>query len=358
MGTIEVVAGAQFGSEAKGHVTDQLTRRWLATDPDHRVHVVRVAGPNAGHTAHDPDGNPHALRTIPCAAVVDPEVVCYIAAGSEIDLDVLNHEIETLRAAGIQLKGRLYIDGQATILTPDHHQQETDANLTSNVGSTGKGIGAARADRLMRTATIASDPTVDLHPDASIITRTDMRYEHALRQGDHLIIEGTQGYGLGLHAGFYPFCTSSDCRAVDFLAMAGLVPWRDHVTRFNIWLVARTYPIRVAGNSGPLRYETTWEDLADQTDGYIKPERTTVTKKIRRVAEFDDQLVAEAIRANGGPPTVKLALMFADYLDPQIAGADHINSISDHVWEWIDEWCPLYPSFIGTGPNSGVFTNV
>ena len=357
MGTLEVVAGAQFGSEAKGHVTAQLVRRWLNTDPAHDVHVIRVAGPNAGHTAYDQNGTAHALRTVPCAAVVDPNVFCYIAAGSEIDPVVLWNEIEILKSHGIDMRDRLFIDSQATVLTASHHQTEHDANLTANVGSTGKGIGAARADRLMRTAPIINHVKDQLHPAVKVVDNIDMRYERALRRGDHVIVEGTQGYGLGLHAGHYPHCTSSDCRAIDFLAMAGLIPWRPSVESFHVWLVARTYPIRVAGNSGYLPYELDWSDLAEKTGGYIQPERTTVTKKIRRVAEFDPDLVFQAVYANGGLPTVKLALTFADYLDPTCAGVTTLPEIPEQIWQWQDDWLPFQASFIGTGPNSGVFND-
>ena len=67
----------------------------------------------------------------------------------------------------------------------------------------------------------------------------------------------------------------------------------------------RTLPIRVAGESGPLFAETTWEQLADESNGYIRPERTTVTNLIRRVGRWDSELAREAVQANGGVPTVR-----------------------------------------------------
>jgi adenylosuccinate synthase len=93
-------------------------------------------------------------------------------------------------------------------------------------------------------------------------------------------------------------------------------------------VVCRTFPIRVAGNSGPLNHETTWEALAGATDGYIQPERTTVTKKVRRVGRWDQQLVDRAMRANGGH-FAQMAVTFADYLDPSIAGMTNIDEIYD-----------------------------
>jgi adenylosuccinate synthase len=169
------------------------------------------------------------------------------------------------------------------------------------------------------------------------------------------IVEGTQGYGLGLHAGRYPYCTSSDCRAIDFFAMAGINPWSKSVSTTEIWLVCRTYPIRVAGNSGELHNETDWETLAALSGGYIKPERTTVTKKIRRVGGWDPMLVAEAVAANGGPDTVRIALTFLDYIDP--SGANK-NELTDKMEEYVlsvQREQGVSVAYAATGPNSGVW---
>ena len=76
MGRVTVVVGGQYGSEGKGHVTAQLTGG--------RDVVVRVAGPNAGHSAYDPRGVLWKLRQIPVGAVWSNGPVV-IAAGSEID---------------------------------------------------------------------------------------------------------------------------------------------------------------------------------------------------------------------------------------------------------------------------------
>src|SRR5690606_1782948 len=83
------------------------------------------------------------------------------------------------------------------------------------------------------------------------------------------------------------------------------------------------YPIRVAGNSGWMRNETTWEELG------LPPEYTTVTGKLRRVAHWNGDLVAEAVRANGGAPTVKIALTMLDQVFPMIVG----STAPEDVWE-------------------------
>lgn len=320
--TLEVVVGAQFGSEAKGHVVQRLCERAQKTQ---HVQVVRVAGPNAGHTGYDETGKRWALRHVPVAAVTPGPAVLGIAAGSEIDLDVLLEEFDSLTDAGLMDNKMLWVHGEATMIYNSHKATElgaatigsdglhmpTDANLVEKIGSTGKGIGAARADRIMRRgARVADDinAKTQLGRRGISVARSDVAVLDVMDSGGHLIIEGTQGYGLGLRAGFYPKCTSSDCRAIDFMAMAGVHPWQFVETK--VWAVARMYPIRVAGNSGPLKNETTWEALG------LPEENTTVTQKVRRVGMPDWELVRDAVVANGGAPTVRLAITMVDQMFP------------------------------------------
>lgn len=351
MSTIDIVTGAQYGSEGKGHVTAQLVHRY--NQPGHKVTNIRVAGPNAGHTVIDEGGMSFALRTIPVAAAIHHDADLYIAPGSEIDLDVFRQEVLNLRQAGHPVRN-LYVSGEATLLTSKNKDQETQLAMHENIGSTGKGIGSARADRIMRTAERLSDNwearTIITSLKAQILTAPEhlLFMANQLNQDNrHIVIEGTQGYGLGLHAGRYPQCTSSDTRAVDFLAMAGISPWAPGVERVTPWLVARVYPIRVSGNSGPLENETTWEELG------LPEERTTVTQKTRRVGDWDAKLIREAAMANGitahqygtSPQENKspgrVALTMVDQKIPQIHGYTHLDDVDDDthdlVWELIQD---------------------
>ena len=84
----------------------------------------------------------------------------------------------------------------------------------------------------------------------------------------------------------------------------------------RVLLVARTYPIRVAGNSGSLKNELTWEEISRRVGKQVV-ERTTVTNKIRRVCEWDEELLDNAVTLNC--PT-SIAVTFMDYLSPQDEG--------------------------------------
>lgn len=330
MSVIDVVVGAAYGSEGKGHVTAQLVKRRVSEG--FGVLNVRIAGPNAGHTVIDIDGNSFALRQIPVGAAIHPKVYLLIAAGSEIDPPVIFDELQRLREAGHPVD-RLAISAEATIITDVH--KETERALVGAIGSTGKGIGAARADRLMRNAPRLKDDEALIHAFVDLgIKIVDQTDPGSFINGwmdtprTAIIIEGTQGYGLGLRAGNYPFTTSSDCRAIDFMAMAGVSPWHVKTLQTNVWLVARVFPIRVAGNSGPMKGETSWEDLG------LPEERTTVTQKIRRVGEWDSDLVRSALLANGGPqvsPRSKVAIILTmvDQMFPDVQGFDgseHLNA--------------------------------
>ena len=61
MSRLQVVVGGQFGSEAKGACTAFLARKAAQNG---LAAVIRVAGPNAGHTAYDSAGKNWALRQI------------------------------------------------------------------------------------------------------------------------------------------------------------------------------------------------------------------------------------------------------------------------------------------------------
>jgi adenylosuccinate synthase len=387
-GKLTVVVGGMLGSEAKGRIAAYLTRPDEYSGP---VIAVRVGGSNAGHTVfgtcpvsdevfagdrpnecktdHPASLHPWRLRHVPVAAVTNPDAFLVLAAGSEVDPDVLTREVTELESAGYKVRDRLSVDAQATVVEPRHLQAEAvsyvtrsgahenekvveDPSLIARIGSTGKGIGAARADRAMRKATLwhnlsrsPDDAMGEIVGDSAEWMRFEMD-----RHDAHVLIEGVQGFGLGQHAGHYPHVTSSDCRAVDFLSMAGLSPWDPAVREFQTWVVVRTRPIRVAGNSGPLEGETTWAELG------LPTEYTTVTKKERRVGEWDGELVKRAIRANGGP-AVRLAITMLDQLDPASTGATAWTDLSREAKQWLyqrESELGVSPSLVGTGPHTMV----
>ena len=144
--------------------------------------------------------------------------------------------------------------------------------------------------------------------------------------------------------GEWPYVTSHDTNAATLFADAGI----PITARKEVMLVARTYPIRVAGNSGPMLMEISWDYLSEKIGEPVE-ERTTVTKKVRRVGEWDDGLFLRACMVNG--PT-SVAINFLDYVNPKDAGATSMDKLSDEAWEFIHEVEDLAGvpvSYVGTG---------
>lgn len=338
---IHVVVGGQYGSEAKGHVTQRVCQREV--DQGRYILNVRVAGPNAGHSVVDPDGRKWAMRQVPVGFALHgvsarAQTTLAIAAGSEVDPLVLLKEVDQLTEAGLLKTHQLWVDPEVTLIEDEHKEREM--GLVARIGSTGKGIGAARADRTLRRARrlVDDQPLMgELYARGVIVAPVEeIIIDHA-SESCATIVEGTQGYGLGMHAGMYPKVTSSDCRAIDFLAMAGISPWGALPQDVAVWVVLRPYPIRVAGDSGPLRYETTWEQLG------LQPELTTVTQKVRRVGLWDFEIAQRAIVANGGgdlhdqTSSVRLAFSMLDQVYPTLAGANTLGDLAEHetAIKWI-----------------------
>jgi adenylosuccinate synthase len=145
---------------------------------------------------------------------------------------------------------------------------------------------------------------------------------HVLDDGGDVIVEGTQGFALSLlHGPDYPYVTSRDTTAAGFAMEVGLSPRLIN----QIVMVLRTFPIRVGGTSGPFARETSWEEIA-RTSGspIVVPEYTSVTRRLRRVAHFDIELVKMAYRYNR--PT-SLAVMGLDRLEHANTGITDIDKL-------------------------------
>lgn len=340
-----MVVGGQAGSEAKGAATAVLANEDYAGGQPHVG--VRVGGSQAGHTAYDADGREWPLRHVP-VSFINPAAQLVIAAGSEIDLGVLADEVNALEEAGHDIESRLYVDAQATVIDQRHKDKEAELDLHKAIGSTAKGVGAARADRMLRGARLIRDCGPNEVP-GTITSDTAGTLADFLAADHHVVIEGVQGFMLGLHAGHYPQCTTADTRAIDFLSMAGLSPWAGYVSGVRVVVVVRVYPIRVAGNSGFLASETTWAELG------LPEELTTVTKKVRRVGDWNAEWVREAVLGNGGPcDGVVLALSMLDQKFPALRDA-RPSAFTDEARDFLDKIATeagAAVALVGTGPNT------
>ena len=295
--SVIVVIGGQFGSEGKGKVAHYFAKEVGASV------AIRVGGSNSGHTVIDKRGIPIVFRVLPTAAILD-DTVCVLGAGSYIDVDILFQEVESANLSA----ERLWIDPNAYVVTEEHKRQEREWKLGERIASTQTGTGAAIIERVKRL----SAKQLAQHDDrlSSFIKPVRSLLRSRLDRREKMVIEGTQGFGLSLlHSPYYPKATSRDTTAASFVAEAGVSPL--DVT--EVVLVIRAFPIRVAGDSGPLPNQTDWKTITDE-GGWKSPliEFTSVTKKERRVARFDAGVVKDAIEANA--PT-SIVLNHLDYID-------------------------------------------
>ena len=329
---VSIVVGGQFGSEGKGKVSYYFAQKFNAKA------VVRVGGINSGHTVITKDGRQCIFRTLPTAAI-DPSIISILPSGSYIDPDLLFREIEQ---SGI-VRDNLAIDPFTVVINKRMAQRERDLELWKKIGSTQSGTGAAIIARLLRQR---DDVTfaMDIPQLKPYIQDTKQLMRGLLESGAHILIEGTQGFGLSpINSTLYPYCTSRDTTAGSFLGEAGLSP----LDVENVIMVLRAYPIRVAGKSGPLPYETTWAQAAEAagTDQDLT-EYTSCTNRVRRVAVFDPEIVKQAIQVN--KPNI-VVMNHLDYVDYSCHNTEHVSdSILDfaaHVATQIGQAI----DYLGTG---------
>ncbi len=330
---VSVVFGGQFGSEGKGKVAHDLARR---SGPSI---AVRVGGANSGHTVIDPDGNIRKFRALPTASIL-PNTTSVIAAGSYIDPDVLLAEISKTRLD----PSRLIVDPNAVLITEQHKLEEGRSGLKERIGSTLSGTGAAVISRLLRDGSARFAASDDRIKPFVRDARTFMRAR--LDLNERIIIEGTQGFGLSvLHSYEYPNVTTRDTSAAGFVSETGLSP----LDVDEVVMVLRAFPIRVAGNSGPLPKETDWETVRRESGyQYDITERTTVTDNVRRVARFDAKVVRAAIAANA--PN-KIVLNHVDYMDSTCRETHALSEKAEQFVEFVEREIGASIDFVGFGPS-------
>lgn len=303
MGAVVVVDGG-YGSCGKGKVVSWHANRMGINKG------VKVGGLNAGHITQYPDGRKFVYKQLPSTSHI-PGSINIVASGALVNPDILKYELDTYKID----PASVYIDPLATMLLPGHIEAERAAMMDKSIGSTCSGTGAALLERLSRNgkATLVRDYVPQLKALGVNISDTKemlWAWSDDRHDDDDFIIEGTQGYGLSVfHSPDYPKVTSQDTIASAFLSMAGVSP----LAVVEVILVLRSYPIRVAGDSGPLKDEIDWAQVTAES-GYKDQlhEITTVTKKTRRVGRFDPAMTRRAIKAN--LPTM-VVMNHLDYID-------------------------------------------
>ena len=318
-----VIVGVQWGDEGKGKATDLLGDR---TD----VVVKFNGGNNAGHTVVIGDEK-YALHLLP-SGILSPGVTPVIGNGVVVDLEVLFAELEALNARGLDTS-RLKISANAHVITQYHRTLDkvTERFLGKRmIGTTGRGIGPAYADKINRVGIRLQDLfdenilrqkvegaldqknhllvkvfnrraiTVDeivedllAYADRlrGMVCDTSLLLNRALDAGDVVVFEGGQATMLDIDHGTYPFVTSSSATAGGAATGAGVGPNRlDRIVG-----IVKAYTTRVG--SGPFPTE-----LFDEQGEWLRSrgfEFGTTTGRPRRVGWYDAPITRYATRING-----------------------------------------------------------
>lgn len=307
---VNFVVDAFWGSSGKGKLSAYLC--------DH--YGVRASSaanyPNAGHTVvvH---GQKYVFKVLPSAAALGSHMRSYVTAGSGFTPEQLQREVE-------MVEGSIFIHDRSVEVLPIDKRTEQDE--LNGISSTMQGSGAAMCRKLMRGQSRLHETGNTycqwLGPDEF---RDNLLAE--LRIGP-ILHEVSQGFALSIdHGTQYPYCTSRNCTPQSGLDYLGL-PFS---AVGDVYLNIRPYPIRVGntetGYSGDFpsdSTELTWDEVGrragmppEEIAKLAERERTTVTKRIRRVATMSWKTLDEAVAVTGA---TKLALNFAQYVDWNMAG--------------------------------------
>jgi adenylosuccinate synthase len=318
-----VLVGAQWGDEGKGKATDLLG--------DRVDFVVRYqGGNNAGHTVVIGEES-YALHLLP-SGVLSPSVTPVIGNGVVIDPEVLLSEIDGLTARGVSCD-RLLISASAHLIMPHHRALDrvTERYLgNARIGTTGRGIGPAYADKVARTGIRVQDlldpgilrQKLDLvlmeknqvlakvynrrGIDAGAVAAEYVEYGEKLRryvadtvlvlgraldQGKSVLLEGAQATLLDVDHGTYPFVTSSSPTTGGACAGSGIGPTR--IT--TVIGIVKAYTTRVGAGPFPTELDGDQGEWLRKAGG----EYGVTTGRARRCGWFDAVIARYAARVNG-----------------------------------------------------------
>jgi adenylosuccinate synthase len=321
---VDVLIGGQFGSEGKGQIAAYLAKEYDV--------LLRVGGPNAGHRVSSESGV-FTYHHLP-SGCRDTNAKILIGAGAVLNPKKLITEIDSAKID----PRRIVIDHNAMTINDDDIIAEGELN--ADISSTAQGVGVASARKIKErgkgTVTLAGN-----HPEVKHLTGSVLdQLERTYARGGRIFLEGTQGAGLSLHHGFYPYVTSRDTNVAGCLAEAGISPNRIR----RVVMVIRPYPIRVANpvdqskTSGPLKREIDANIIAERAGldaGKLrKAEVTSTTGRPRRFGEFDWTLLRRSCALNA--PT-DIAFTFADYIKIRNRQAFRFEQLTRDTIEFLEE---------------------
>lgn len=323
-----IVVGGFWGDEGKGKIISYIAH----TDKPKLIARGGV-GPNAGHTV-EIEGKKFGVRMLP-SGFVYREAKLLIGAGVLVDPQVFLKELDLLDK--YEVRDRVGLDYRCAIIEERHVMEDRgDEHLKGKIGTTGTGCGPANVDRVRRKAKQAKDV-----PDLKdFLTDVPLEINTALDNGEFVLIEGTQGFGLSLYYGTYPYVTSKDTTASSIAADVGIGPTRVD----EVIVVFKSFPTRVG--SGPFPTEIPQEEAEKM--GIV--EYGTVTGRRRRIGLWDGNMARYAAMINGA---TQVAITGIDKLDRECYGVKEWDKLTPKAKEFIEKVendVKVPVTLISTGP--------
>ena len=319
-----VVLGLSWGDEGKGRVCDALAA--------HARYVARYSGGNnAGHTIRVGEEE-FVVHLIP-SGIVRAGVTCTIGNGVVVNPEVLAEEVEELESRGIEVRGRLKVDGRAHLILPYHIRLDgyrEKALGKAKIGTTNRGIGPTYEDKIARVGVRVQDvfdegilrqkleaalreknsAIVNVYGEEPysaeelvsyllsfcallepMVTDTGGLLRGALGRGEPVLLEGAQATLLDNDFGTYPFVTSSNPSAGGACVGAGISP----MSLGEVIGVTKAYTTRVG--DGP--FPTELFDEAGETLRRVGNEYGATTGRPRRCGWLDLVAVKFSATLNG-----------------------------------------------------------
>ncbi len=326
---LDIIIGAQWGDEGKGHVTDAL-----AAQAD--IVARYSGGDNAGHTI-TAGGDVFKLHLIP-SGIIHKDTTCLIGGGVVLNPAVMLREMSALAARGVDVgPERLKLSGSAHLITPAHIALDKAAEAQRGdaaIGTTQRGIGPAYTDKTARAglrAELLADPegladAIQQHIteknrilqgiygqeplNATAVAASFSQFaqqlqpylvdgphflHEALADGRNVLAEGAQGTFLDLDNGTYPYVTSSHPTAGGVLTGLGVGP---NVIRRVIG-IAKAFSSRVGRGPFPCELDGEMALRLRGTGANPWDEYGTTTGRPRRVGWLDLVMLRHSVRLNG-----------------------------------------------------------
>jgi len=320
LGQNTAIIGAQWGDEGKGKLVDSFS--------GHFDIVARFSGgANAGHTIVI-DGKKYVFHLLP-SGLLHEGTIGVIGNGTVVDLLDIASELDSLKESGLaDVDSRVKISLRAHVLLDYHKKIDNELEKRKGdkkIGTTGRGIGPAYADKAARRGIRCEDLldeelfvekirencelhaklyNLELDPEEEIAKLLGIKerikpllcdtrkflYDE-MKVGKRVLFEGAQAHQLDLDHGTYPFVTSSPVSTGGVCTGLGVPPQQIK----GVIGIAKAYCTRVG--SGPFPTEIGGEKEEDlRQRGH---EFGATTGRPRRCGWFDAVAVINSVQTAG-----------------------------------------------------------